>query len=127
MMIRKCLILAALGLSLFWLASCSKDLPSSPGAPAGQPVIVTGNPTPNASRQIQFKNVKVQNNSQRTIYQVRIAIKTWLDAPFNKDTTSISNVLFPSIQHGDSGMVSNVQVPGDRFIDANAIWDWIAP
>ncbi len=127
MMIRKCLILAALGLSLFWLVSCSKDLPSSPGAPAGQPVTVTGNPDDNMSRQIQFKYVKVTNNSQRTIYQVRIAVTTWLGPPQDSNLTTVTGVLFPSIAHGTSGTVSNIPVPGDRFIGAEALWDWIAP
>ena len=127
-MIRRHLILTAvLGLSLFWLASCSKDLPTSPSAPAGQPVIVTGDPTPNASRQIQFKNVKIENNSQRTIYQVRVAVTTWLNAPYDSSVTTTTGVLFPSIKHGDSGMVSNIQVPGDEFRGAEALWDWIAP
>ena len=117
-----CLSFAAL---LLIAAGCSKDLESTPSAPAGQPVTVTGQPSPNASRQIQFKNAKVKNKSQRTIYDVRIAITAWLGPPHNKDTTTVTNVLWPSIAHGDSGMVSNVQVPGDVFGAAEARWEWV--
>lgn len=113
-------VVLALGLCLG--LGCSKDLPSSPAPGAGTPVIVTGNARVGTSRNIVFENGKVKNQSGYTIYNVRVAIIVWRNDPFNAESTDTSAVLFTSIPNTVTQSFGNLQVAGDAFRGAFAVY-----
>jgi len=108
------------------VAGCSKDLPSGPGAPPGEPVILNGTPKQGISRNISLVGT-IENRSGRMIYDVRVAMKVYRDDPFFETVTDTSNIVIDSLAHGDTGSFTNIEVFGDRFIDAFAVWSYLPP
>lgn len=107
--------------------ACSKDLPSSPAAPAGTPVIINGQPQVGISRNIIYKNGTVLNQSGRTIYNFRIAMVVYRDDPFFTEATDTSEVKIASLAHGVTLPFSPFETMGDRFIDAFPVYEIIPP
>lgn len=119
---RKPTLALALGALLSLTLACSKDLPSSPAPGAGTPVIVTGNARVGASRNIVFEDGEVLNQSGYTIYNVRVVIVVWRDAPFNAESTDTSAVLFTSMANTVRQGFGPLQVAGDAFRGASAVY-----
>lgn len=116
-------IASALSLGL----GCSKDLPSSPAPGAGTPVVVTGNSRVGTSRNIVFENGKVKNQSGYTIYSVRVAIVVYRDAPIYAEATDTTAVLFTSMANGVEQGFGAIQVSGDQFRQAFAVYSLLPP
>jgi len=118
---------AAIGiLTAALITGCAKDLPSSPGTPPGEPVLLQGSPVVNASREVTIDG-NIINQSGRTIYQVRIGMTTYRDDPFFYNLTDTSEVKIDSIAHGDKRPFSAFRMKGDRFIEAFAVWTYFGP
>jgi hypothetical protein len=108
------------------LAGCSKDLPSSPGTPPGEPVLLQGNPTVNASREVTIDG-NIINQSGRTIYLVQIGMTTYRDDPFFANLTDTSEVKIDSLLHGERRAFSAFRMKGDRFIEAFPVYTYFRP
>lgn len=107
--------------------ACSKDLPSSPAAPAGTPVIMNGQPLVGISRNVSYRNGTVLNQSGRTIYSFRVALVVWRNAPFDAEFTDTSEVKIDSLAHGVTRGFSPFETMGDRFIDAYPVYEILPP
>ena len=113
-------------LSIPLFAACSKDLPSSPGAPAGTPVYLQVEPIQQISRDIHI-TARVVNQSGRTIYDVRLGMTVYLDDPVFAYRTDTSEVKLDLLQNGEVSRDATFQMSGDQFIDAFAVWTYIPP
>jgi hypothetical protein len=121
-------LIAAAGVALACLGlACSKDLPSSPGSPAGTPVILNGQWQKGISRNILFKDISVYNQSGRTIYNVRVALVVYRDDPFFAEVTDTSEVKIVSLAHGATQKTTPFETMGDDFRGAFPVYEILPP
>jgi hypothetical protein len=111
-------------LALLVLAACSKDLPTSPAGSAGDPVLMTGQPIgPGLSNRIVWSDATVINRSGFTIYRFKVAMTVYRDDPEFVTVTETSSVMHDSIMDKDTVSLRAYEMRGDRFINAEAVYD----
>lgn len=128
MMISPCLkrLLPATVLLALAAPGCQKELPSTPGTPPGEPVLLQGSPVPNASREISITG-NIINQSGRTIYEVRVGMTVYRDDPFFATVTDTSEIKIDALAHGETAPFTNFRVKGDAFIEAFPVWTYFPP
>lgn len=116
--------LLAVVLALF-AAGCAKDLPSSPGAPAGTPVLLTGIPNENNSRQVSITSGKIKNQSGLTIYQVQVGVQVYRDDPVFATIDTIFDVNIDSLHNGDEASFVVQWFFADKFLNAYPVYSFV--
>jgi len=125
MMTRYTTVLFATAL-LALLAGCSKDLPSSPGTPPGEPVILNVEYQPGISNNIRLTG-SVKNQSGKMIYDVRVGYTVYREVPVPATVTETTAVLIPSLPHDSTESFPNQDIFGNAFIDAFPVWTYLPP
>lgn len=120
-------LLPRLALIVALLASgCAKKNPSSPGGPAGTPVMLNGIPFVSISRDVTISGT-ITNNSGLTIYDVRIELTVYRDDPVFANFTDTSGVKIAVLENGKSAPFSAYTIFGDKFVNAAPVWSYLPP
>ena len=107
--------------------ACSKKLPSTPGTPAGQPVMINVTPVDSDLARTITIDGSITNQSGRTIYEVRVGMTVYRDDPLFATVTDTSDVKIGALAPGSTERFTTFQMKGDVFIDAFPVWSYLPP
>ena len=120
-------IVFAVALAVLTVGCSKSNLPSGPGSAPGTPVLVRGTPIPNASRQYTVNPGSVKNQSGLTIYQVKIGVEVYRNAPFDESIDTVFDVGIDSLHHGDSTSFIVPYFFADKFLNMYPVYSYLPP
>lgn len=122
---KRSLIVFAIAMAVFVAGCAKKNLPSGPGSPPGTPVLLTGTPLSNNSRQISINNGKIKNQSGLTIYQIQVGVEVYRGAPFDITLDTVFNVSLDSLHDGEEGSFFVQWFFADTFLNAYPVYSFL--
>jgi hypothetical protein len=109
------------------MAACTKKLPSTPGTPPGQPVMINVRPVDSDLARTITIDGSITNQSGRTIYDVRVGMTVYRDDPIFATVTDTSEIKISSLEPGLTAPFTTFQMKGDVFIEAFPVWTYLPP